>query len=51
MFGYVIALDVLIVALLGTLAVIVDLSAQAAAWRRIADERRWNHDRLKGGDR
>jgi hypothetical protein len=27
------------------LTLLLDRSAQARAWRRIADERRWNHDR------
>lgn len=29
---------------IGALAVVVDRSARATAWRQIALERRWNHD-------
>lgn len=40
-------LAMLLVAHLVALAfAIADRHARAAAWRRIADERRWNHERL-----
>lgn len=45
MLGYIIAVGVLVIALLVALAVLADRGARAAAWRRIADERRWNHDK------
>ncbi|WP_156994163.1 hypothetical protein [Pseudonocardia acaciae] len=51
MLGYVIASGVLVIALLVALAVMADRGAQAAAWKRIAEERRWNHDRLKSAGR
>jgi hypothetical protein len=32
------------VATVALTALLVDRAARAAAWRRIADERRWNHE-------
>ena len=46
---YVIATSIsLVVSAVALAALLADRAARAAAWRRIADERRWNHDRHKG---
>lgn len=37
-----------IVATVALIALLLDRSARAQAWRRIAEERRWNRDRRHG---
>jgi hypothetical protein len=45
MTSYLIASTISIIIATGALtALAVDRSGRAQAWRRIADERRWNHD-------
>lgn len=47
MLGYFIS-GVLVVVMITTLALLAERAAQAAAWRRIADERRWNRENRDG---